>query len=105
MGIFVVACLCEFRSAHLFKWDIGSALCHASYFCVGYVIREKVSKHKNNFKGVMLVIVGFLSLVSLAYLRYKKVTAIIDGITYNEFGFSSPDAPSPIVTFSSILIF
>lgn len=42
----LAACLSEWTSVHLLKWDVGSVFCYLGYFMIGYIIRKHLECKK-----------------------------------------------------------
>lgn len=81
---FPLAILSLWTSTHKLNWDLGYSFCYLGYYMLGYVLRKKFQPYKNNLWACSVVMVGFLILTGMAYLRYRQgIAAIPDSkLTY-----------------------
>ena len=73
MIFILLASISEVTNHHLFQWDIGKQLNYLGYYIIGYTIRTNVGEKKNNFKGIMLIFIGLLSLTVMAIIKFFEM--------------------------------
>lgn len=88
-------------------WDISLQVEFLTFFLVGYSIRCWAKKrNKSNILGIILIALGLLMEILLAYLRYKKVqNGCLLSNERIEFSFLGYEGLAPFVVISSVLIF
>lgn len=95
----VLACFSASTSTYELAWDIGQAFCYLGYFMIGYVIRKKSIHRKNNGKGILLLGVGLITGLFIAYIRYEQIVEN----KYTEYEFIG--SYSPLILLMSLFIF
>lgn len=83
------------------NWDLGQSFEYLGYFMIGYVIRKDLQK--NNFKGILLILLGIAMEIALAFAEYKF--QIVDGIDENELNFQIVAPYAPTIAMVSLIIF
>lgn len=69
---------------------------------LGYCVKKKWDKQKNNKNGFILIILGFLFLLCVAFIEHNQLLA---GVFFNKINFQITLPYSPPVIVGSILIF
>ena len=98
----VLACLSMWTSTRKLNWDIGGSFCYLGYFMVGYVMRKWAANHKNNLKGICLIVMGFLVELGITYLQYSYS---LQGFSETDINYGLIDPQAPLIVVSSVLIF
>lgn len=83
------------------NWSVGQSFEYLGYFMVGFVIKQDATK--NNTKGTMLIIIGFLIEIVTSFVEYKF--QIVEGIHETELAFRIVSPFSPPIVVASVLIF
>lgn len=82
-------------------WDIGQSFEFLGYFMAGYSIR-KMCKHKNNLKGLLMILFGLLLELCATGLEYQQMKA---GISESELTYQILGSYCPLIFSASMLIF
>lgn len=85
----------------MLNWDLGQSFEYLGYFMTGYVIRKDLQK--NNFKGILLILLGIVVEIATAFVDYKL--QIVDGIAENKLNFPIVAPYAPTIVLASLLIF
>lgn len=83
------------------SWDLGQAFEYLGYFMTGYVVRKDLSK--NNFKGILLIVLGVIIEIATAFAEYKF--QIVNGIAEDNLVFEIVSPYCPTIILASLLIF
>ena len=87
-------------SDHTLSWDIGLQFCYISYFLMGYKLRMWGKRRKNNCLGLLMVLLGVIINIMLAYINYKRGVSGLPVNTarydMNPFSFA-PLAPIEVI--------
>ena len=83
------------------SWDLGQSFEYLGYFMVGYVIRKDLQK--NNFKGILLIMLGAAVEIATAFVEYKF--QIVGGIMESDLKFQIVSPYCPTIVLASLLIF
>lgn len=83
------------------NWDIGQSFEYLGYFMVGYVIRRDL--HKNNYRGTLLIGLGFLMEIAMAFIVYRF--RIVNGMSEGELEYQISNPYSPMIVIVALLIF
>lgn len=80
-------------------WDIGMSFCYLGYFAVGYVIRKRI--RKSTVLAVIALSLGALVEILNGLINYEISVVHTDW----RFPLAAVEPFSPLVVFSSVLIF
>lgn len=81
-------------------WDVGRSFEYLGYFMTGYSIRKIFGNKKNNFKALILILIGIILEICAAELRYKLM---INGIRDLKYAVVGPY--TPFIVPASVCIF
>lgn len=97
----IVASISRWTKEVTVMWDVGQAFEYLGYFMVGFVLRKKLTK--NNTKGILLVLLGFIVMLLTAYVYYKYQVSL--GLQADDLKFRIVSPYCPTIVLASVLIF
>ena len=100
-GFLIVASISRWSKEITVMWDVGQAFEYLGYFMVGFVLRKKLTK--NNTKGILLILSGFIVLLITAGIQYKFQVSL--GIQEADLKFRIVSPYCPTIVLASVLIF
>lgn len=98
---FPLAMLCLWTSTHKLYWDFGVSFCYLGYYMMGYIIKKYCSK-KNNYMACLMIVLGILVEIGIAYFRYCQGIA---GIADGKLKYKLVEPYCPLPSCAAILIF
>ena len=100
--LLLLGCISGMINTYCYFWDLSYSFCYLGYFMLGYLLKNKYSNQKNQFYGVIMILISFFIEFVMTFLFYEKAKI---GETATFFGYSIIEPLSPLAAMTAISMF